>query len=85
MTARWQRISSHFGKVFGRQGQSRNSARVDMKCRLLTEFFGPRFADQQVLTRALRALVVDLRGRVKDERKVCTAYTAGRSTQDNMR
>jgi hypothetical protein len=81
----WNSISNHFWEVVDRERQARNPAYIDMKCGLLTQFHGPRFAHEKILARALRAVVVGPGCGVKDDCKVCIALTAGRGTQNNVR
>jgi len=76
--------SSHFRKVVCRERQARNPACIDLKCGLLTQFNGPRVADEKILTRAPRAVIVHLGRGVEDDCKACIALTSGRGTQHNV-
>jgi len=72
--------STHFRKVVHREWQARNPARIDLKCYLLTQFECLCSADEEVLTRATRALVVRMGRGEEDDRKRYAALAACCST-----
>ena len=72
-------------EIIRRERQTGDPARVDVKCDLLAQFYCPSLADQKILARALRTLVLSPGCCVEDDCKACIALTPSRGAQHNVR
>ena len=76
--------SRHFRKIFRRNRQPRNPARIDMERGLLTQINRPCLTYEEVLAGASRALIIGLRSGVEDYCEAYVTHPTRRSTQDNV-